>query len=223
MKDSMLEEKISNAYKVSQNIYDDVLTQSNWLTKLYIKLFWGVDDVELAGKILSFISDDFNGKLLDIPVGTAVFTYEKYKKLENADITCIDYSNEMLDQAKKRFKSISNNKISFMQGDVGNLQYKDETFDLLLSMNGFHAFPDKEKAFFETARVIKKGGTFIGCFYIKKVNYLTDFAVNFFLSKKGWFTPPFQTKKELEVILNNLYSKVKIFSKKAMVWFRCVK
>jgi ubiquinone/menaquinone biosynthesis C-methylase UbiE len=45
-----------------------------------------------------------------------------------------------------------------MQGDVGNLKFSNETFDIVLSMNGFHAFPDKEKAFSETARVIKKGG-----------------------------------------------------------------
>lgn len=34
-------------------------------------------------------------------------------------------------------------------------------FDILLSMNKFHAFPDKMKAFEETARVIKQGGYFI--------------------------------------------------------------
>ena len=28
-------------------------------------------------------------------------------------------------------------------------------------MNGFHAFPDKKKAFSETHRVLKKGGSFI--------------------------------------------------------------
>ena len=32
------------------------------------------------------------------------------------------------------------------------------SFDIVLSMNGFHAFPDKKKAFRETHRVLKPGG-----------------------------------------------------------------
>ena len=33
-------DKIQNAYETSKNIYDDVLTQRNIFSKLYIKLFW---------------------------------------------------------------------------------------------------------------------------------------------------------------------------------------
>ena len=33
---------------------------------------------------------------------------------------------------------------------------ENETFDMVLSMNGFHAFPDKDHAFQETWRVLKK-------------------------------------------------------------------
>lgn len=58
----------------------------------------------------------------------------------------------MLDQAKKRIKE---NHVHFVQGDVGNLPAEDETYDIVLSMNGFHAFPDKRKAFAETNRVLK--------------------------------------------------------------------
>lgn len=32
-------DKIQNAYETSKNIYDDVLTQRNIFSKLYIKLF----------------------------------------------------------------------------------------------------------------------------------------------------------------------------------------
>lgn len=33
--------------------------------------------------------------------------------------------------------------------------YHTETYDIVVSMNGFHAFPDKERAFRETWRVLK--------------------------------------------------------------------
>ena len=84
-------DKIKNAYHASKDIYDDVLTQGNFLSKLYIKFFWsGTDDNEIARKILAYVPDNFDGTLLDVPVGTAVFTEEKWKTLKTATITCLD-------------------------------------------------------------------------------------------------------------------------------------
>ena len=47
----------------------------------------------------------FSANLLDVPVGTAVFTENKWSSLKNAHITCIDYSMDMLEQARKRLGS----------------------------------------------------------------------------------------------------------------------
>ena len=47
----------------------------------------------------------------------------------------------MIEQAENRLKKYDH--ISFVQGDVGELPMENESFDLALSMNGFHAFPDK--------------------------------------------------------------------------------
>ncbi len=129
-------DKIQNAYEVSKNIYDDVLTQGNFFSRMYIKIFWsGTNDNDIARKVLSYIPDDFSGKLLDVPVGTAVFTEHKWTDLKNARITCLDYSTDMLEQAQKRLGS--HPQITCAQGDVGNLQMDDEAFDIVISMNGF--------------------------------------------------------------------------------------
>ena len=169
-------DKIQNAYETSKNIYDDVLTQRNIFSKLYIKLFWsGTDDNDIARKVLSYIPDDFSGNLLDVPVGTAVFTERKWKSLKNAQITCLDYSVDMLEQARKRLDGQAH--IRCVQGDVGNLQLDNESFDIVVSMNGFHAFPDKQKAFHEIWRVLKPGGNFIACFYIRGKSQRTDWLV----------------------------------------------
>ena len=177
-------DKIQDAYESSKNIYDGVLTQGNFFSRMYIKLFWsGTDDNEIARKVLSYIPDDFSGKLLDVPVGTAVFTQRKWSTLKNAHITCLDYSTDMLEQAKRRLDGQAH--INFIQGDVGNLQMDDESFDVVLSMNSFHAFPDKQKAFSETFRVLKSGGDFIACFYIRGKSKKTDWLVKNILAKKG--------------------------------------
>ena len=46
---------------------------------------------------------------------------------------------------------------------------ENESVDTVVSMNGFHAFPDKQKAFHEIWRVLKPGGNFI----------MMDLAMNF--------------------------------------------
>ncbi len=215
-------DKIQNAYESSKNIYDDVLTQGNFFSRLYIKLFWsGTDDNEIARKVLSYIPDDFSGKLLDVPVGTAVFTERKWASLKNAHITCLDYSTDMLEQARKRLNGHAH--IECIQGDVGNLPMADDSFDIVLSMNGFHAFPDKQKAFRETWRVLKPGGKFIACFYIKGKSGITDWLVKIILSKKGWFTPPFQTEEELRDILQKMYKEIDLHVDGSMVYFCCTK
>ena len=215
-------DKIQDAYESSKNIYDGVLTQGNFFSRMYIKLFWsGTDDNEIARKVLSYIPDDFSGKLLDVPVGTAVFTQRKWSSLKNAHITCLDYSTDMLEQAKRRLDGQAH--INFIQGDVGNLQMDDESFDVVLSMNGFHAFPDKQKAFRETFRVLKSGGDFIACFYIRGKSKRTDWLVKNILAKKGWFTPPFQTEEELKNTLQKMYIEVELHIDGSMAYFHCVK
>lgn len=215
-------DKIQNAYESSKNIYDDVLTQGNFFSRMYIKMFWsGTDDNEVARKVLSYIPDDFSGDLLDVPVGTAVFTERKWAALKNARITCLDYSTDMIEQAEKRLSGYEH--IKCIQRDVGDLQMDDESFDIVVSMNGFHAFPDKQKAFNETWRVLKPGGDFVACFYIKGKSKITDWLVKNILAKKGWFSPPFQTEEELRGILQKMYKKIDFHIDGSMVYFHCVK
>lgn len=68
----MMADKIKTSYKFSKSFYDDAITQGKWWSKLYFKLLWGgVDDNEIARRVLSWIPDDFKGRLLDVPVDTA--------------------------------------------------------------------------------------------------------------------------------------------------------
>ena len=215
-------DRIKKSYKLSKNIYDKTLTQSGFFSRLYIRLFWGgVDDTAIAEKLLAFIPDDFAGSLLDVPVGTAVFTHKKYKRMKNVAVTCLDYSEDMLEQAQKRLSGLDN--IDFVQGDVGNLKFKDNSFDIVLSMNGFHAFPDKTAAYKETYRVLKNGGMFLGCFYIKGRSKITDRLVKYILSPKGWFTPPFETEESLKTRLEKLYDIKEFYIDGSMVYFYAVK
>lgn len=218
-----MEDKVKNAYRQSKGIYDDVLTQSKWWSRLYIRFFWDIDDLEIARQLFEMLPDDFNGNLLDVPCGTMNLTAERYRAFSQSQITCLDYSEDMLVGAQERIVQYGLSHVSAVQSDVGNLPFQDEAFDAVLSMNGFHVFPDKARAYSETARVLKKGGLFFGCFYVKGKRKRSDFVVNAVLAKKGWFTPPFQTKAEARAVMEQYYSGVTLYGHKAMIWFRCVK
>ena len=90
------------------------------------------------------------------------------------DITCLDYSEDMLLQAQERFEKEGIVNTRTVQGDVGALPFEDESFDTVLSMNGIHVFPDKEKAWSEMKRVLKKDGYKVACFCIKGESRISD-------------------------------------------------
>ena len=215
------QEEVHNGYKRGAKSYDNLLSTKRLWAKLACKLVWGFPDTAYTNKLLDCIPDDFGGKLLDIPVGTALFTAPKYQHMKNAKITCMDYSEDMMNFAQQKFQSAGINNVTCLQGDVGNLPFQDASFDRVLSMNGFHAFPDKEAAFRETSRVLKDGGSFIGCFYIKGEVKRTDWFVNHIYVPKGYFIPPFLTKSDLEKKLHAIYHTVEIWNIGSIACFRC--
>jgi len=220
--------KIKSAYKSlgSNSFYDGMITNSTFLGSVVNKVVWNYskeDNDLIYEKTLSAIDENFNGKLLDVPVGTGVLTVPLYSILNNADITCVDYSEEMLNQAKEKAEKLKLTNIKFQQGDVGHLEFEDNSFDIVLSMNGFHAFPDKEAAYNETYRILKTGGKFCGCFYIKGQCSRTDKIVDTLYVKKGYFTPPFETLESFTERMNKIYSKVEISNVKSLVSFTCTK
>ena len=208
------------------SVYDGIITRSTLLGKVMDGLIWGLDGERSAKWIedaLAPIPADFSGSLLEVPVGTGVLTMPLYASLPKAAVTCLDYSADMMENAKKRAKAMDLPNVAFVQGDVGALPFGDESFDAVLSLNGFHAFPDKEAAFRETYRVLKPGGTFCGCFYIAGEFGRTDWFVMHMYVPKGFFTPPFETRDSLEKRLKSLYDRVQVHTVRAEGIFRCVK
>ena len=219
-----MSDKIQDSYRQSRNIYDDVLTRSTWWSRVYMDLFWGgVDDNKIARKVLSYIPDNFAGKLLDVPVGTGVFTSAKYARMLRADIIGLDYSQDMLNQARVRFRQERIGNCRLIQGDVGALPFADGSFDIVLTMNGFHAFPDKEKAYSEVNRVLKPGGRLVGCFCIRGESRRTDWLMKRILSRKGWFTPPFETFDSLMERLAAGYRLDEYHKEGSIVYFAVTK
>ena len=71
--------------------------------------------------------------------------------------------------------------------------------------------------------VLKKGGTFTGCCYVKGQNRITDLFVQAFCVPMGFFTPPFDTAASLEERLRSMYREVKVTRTGSFAGFVCRK
>ena len=221
-------EVIRGAYRMTgeSSFYDGMITCSTLSGKAVCRLVWAMNKAECDDyleKALSGIPEHFSGKLLEVPVETGILTMLVYQTMPEADITCLDYSADMMGQAQEKAERLHLKNVTFRQGDVSALPYADGTFDVVLSLNGFHAFPDKEAAYRETFRVLKPGGTFCGCFYVKDEHRRTDWFVRHVYEKTGFFTPPYETASSLKNRLERMYAAVTLGNVKSMAWFACRK
>ncbi len=219
---------IRNAYHMtgSGNFYDGMITCSTLGGRIVCRLVWDMNKTECdeyLERALSGIPENFSGRLLEVPVGTGILTMPVYRTLPDADITCLDYSPDMMGQARGKAEKLRLSNVSFRQGDVGALPYEDGTFDIVLSLNGFHAFPDKEAAYRETLRVLKPGGTFCGCFYVCGECRRTDRFISTAYERMKFFTPPYETTSSLKARLKKMYADVTVGNLKSIAWFVCRK
>ena len=222
-------DQIKNAYKLTgghAGFYDGMITCSTIPGKAICRIIWNMGsekNYQYLERALSGVPEDFTGKLLEVPVGTGVLTMPVYRDLPEAEITCLDYSPDMMSAAQERAKKAGIQNLRFVQGDVGALPFADESFDIVLSLNGFHAFPDKEAAYRETRRVLKKGGTFCGCFYVQGGCRRTDWFIRHLYQKKGFFTPPYETEESLRARLSKIYAEALVTRVEGIGCFRCTK
>ena len=220
-------DEIRSAYRKlgrSHSVYDNMMLGKTWFGRAMQKYVWNMkpeDALEYQARAFEPIPADFSGRLLEVPVGTGVLSMPVFAGLKNAEITCLDYSEKMMESAQKRAEKAGITNVSFVQGDVGKLPFADESFDAVVSLNGFHAFPDKEAAYCETFRVLKPGGTFCGCFYIEGGCKRTDWFVRHLYVRKGFFTPPFETEMSLKNRLLAMYQDVQLTMVEGIGCFCC--
>lgn len=170
-------------------------------------------------KMYGLIRPVVKGKtVLELAAGTGLIA----KNIVNAaaHIEASDTSAEMIREAKRRNHSA---KLHFSVQNMFCLPYADGAFDIVLSLNGFHAFPDKEAAYREVFRVLKPGGTFCGCFYVAGECKQSDWFVRHVYEKTGFFTPPYETISSLKARLEGMYTDVDRENLKSMAWFVCRK
>lgn len=97
-----------------------------------------------------------NSNVIDLCCGTGDLSAIIKKFNPNCQITGIDFSENMLKIAKSKHKNIQ-----FWQGDVTNLPYEDNFFDIAVMGFGLRNILNAEKSVEEVYRVLKPNGQFL--------------------------------------------------------------
>lgn len=97
---------------------------------------------------------------IDLCSGTGDIAFEYLKKASPCQASLIDFSSEMLAKAKKKEPSAPLHKISYMEGDVQDLQLSNDTADCASMAYGLRNVQNPALCISEVFRVLKPGGSF---------------------------------------------------------------
>lgn len=74
---------------------------------------------------------------------------------ETEKVTGLDMTEQMIEKAKENCKKLGFDNVSFVQGDIEQMPFDENTFDVIVSNCVLNLVPDKKKAFDEIYRVLK--------------------------------------------------------------------
>lgn len=94
-------------------------------------------------------------KVLDVGCGPGFFTF--ILDSLGMEVTAVDYSEKMIEEAKKLFGSAG--KVDFLQADAQNLPFESNKFDAVVSRNLVWNLENPERAYREWLRVLKPAGS----------------------------------------------------------------
>jgi len=96
-------------------------------------------------------------RILDLGCGTGANLERLLRlKLPFAEYVGMDLTEEMLEIARRKADGLTN--VKFFQGDIHNLPFAEEEFDLVISTWAFEHLAQPERAAREALRVLKRGG-----------------------------------------------------------------
>lgn len=166
-----------------EKMFDEISSQYDFLNNI-ISFF---THYSIKKKSLDLLKLKPNSKILDLCCGSGDLGEILLKKYPNSKITGVDFSQKMLDIAKKR-----NKKIEYFKMDAQNLDFQDNSFDCVVMGFGLRNIEDKELCLKEIYRILKPGGVFLQLDFGKKnlvckiYNFIILFLINFLKNKKAY-------------------------------------
>ena len=151
------------------------------------RLLWGFDVSRLWDSVGRLAGDPDDAAVLDIPCGGGL-TFRALSRGRRLRYVAADLSTTMLDRARAVARRRGLDQVEFVQTDVAALPFPDGSFDVCLSYNGIHCFPDPRAAVREFGRVLRPGGTLRGTAIVTGTGGRRDKIIELFQGR-GVFGP----------------------------------
>jgi len=137
-------------------------------------------------------------KLLEIGCGMGDDSAQWAKR--GLQVTALDLTEPAIECTKQRFDKCGLNG-KFVQGNGENLDFPDNTFDIVFSFGVLHHSPNTYKTIQEVHRVLKPGGLAIVMLYHRRsLNYLVHRILHY----------PFDGSKEDPCPVEHTYTKTQV-------------
>jgi SAM-dependent methyltransferase len=206
--------------RLAATVYDAAV-QSPLAGRLAALALWGLDIRRLFDLVHRLRDTPAGSRVLDVPCGGGL-AFAALSPQHGLDYVAFDFSKVMLARAHRKMTQLGLQGLHFRQGDVGALPYGAGEFDLCLTFNGLHCFPDPALAVREMARVLKPGGVLRGTLVVRGAGVRYDAMIRLF-QWRGWFGPTCR-RDELEGWLAaNGMTMRNVSVSGAMVLFEAVK
>ena len=119
---------------------------------------------QLADWGFSHLPEIAPSMVVDLGCGGGRNAGELLKMYPKAHVTAVDYSELSVEKAMEYNRDmITAGRFDVKQGDVSDLRFPAETFDLATAFETIYFWPGLEKCFAQVAKVLKPGGYFMIC------------------------------------------------------------
>jgi ubiquinone/menaquinone biosynthesis C-methylase UbiE len=164
--------------KRSSLIYDFTIKRE-WFYAALSRVVWGADVRPMYREIAHLEELPPGTRVLDVPCGSGV-AFRGLTPDVASHFVAADVSSFMLQRARGEEARRGLNGITFVETPVEHMPFDDSAFDLCLSYQGLHCFPDPAAALVEMARVIRPGGRLQGTVVVTGGSALSAMAIKMF-------------------------------------------
>ena len=143
-------------------IFTNAKKPQGFLGKIMVNGMNGGGHANMANWALQSLKIKEDDQIIDIGCGGGANISRLLKRCPNGKVTGIDYSSVSVKKIKKvNAKAIEEGRCEVLEGNVSNLPFGDNSFDMVTAFETIYFWPDIEKSFAGVLRMMKSGGIFL--------------------------------------------------------------